>query len=69
MGRTSNTKERLLQAGRDLIWKRSHGAVTIDAICAKAREVLSQYYGYFEKALRDAQAEGSIKSSNLPATV
>lgn len=160
MGRTSNTKERLLQAGRDLIWKRSYGAVTIDAICAeagvrkgsfyyffdskadfvmasfvelwgiarsrldtmfspqippldriqnhfkfiynrqlelkekyghvvgcpfsclgselsqqdeaicaKAREVLSQYYGYIEKALSDAHAEGSIKTSNLPATL
>jgi TetR/AcrR family transcriptional repressor of nem operon len=160
MGRISTSKERLLQAGRDLIWKRSYGAVTIDAICAeagvrkgsfyyffdskadlvvasfmelwgiaksrldtmfspeippleriqnhfkfvyqrqlelkekyghavgcpfsclgselsqqdeticaKAREVLSQYYGYIERALRDAQAEGSIKSSNLPATV
>lgn len=160
MGRISTSKERLLQAGRDLIWKRSYGAVTIDAICAeagvrkgsfyyffdskadlviasfmelwgiakprldkmfspevpplerlqnhfkfvyqrqlelkekyghavgcpfsclgselsqqdeiicaKAREVLSQYYGYLEKALRDAQADGSIKSSNLPATL
>ena len=38
-----------------------------ETICAKAREVLSIYEGYIGGALRDAQAEGSVRIHNLPS--
>jgi TetR/AcrR family transcriptional repressor of nem operon len=160
MGRPSNAKVRLLEAGRDLVWNQSYGSVTIEmicaaagarkgtfyyffdskaelitasftdlwataktrldqrfspevpplerlqnhlqfvyqrqselrekyghvvgcpfsclgaelshqeeTICAKVREVLSLYEAYIDRALRDAQAEGSIRVHNLPSTV
>lgn len=36
MGRTSDARERLVQATIDLIWRTSYGAVSVDAICEKA---------------------------------
>ena len=48
MGRTSDAKERLLEAALDLIWERSFGAVTIDAICEKAGVKKGSFYYFFE---------------------
>ena len=48
MGRPSNSKKRLLDAGRDLVWKRSYGAVTIDAICAEAGVRKGSFYHFFD---------------------
>lgn len=44
MGRTSDAKERLLAAALDLIWERSYGSVTIDAICEKAGVKKGSFY-------------------------
>jgi hypothetical protein len=33
MGRTSDSRKRLIDAGHDLIWATSYGSVTIEAIC------------------------------------
>jgi TetR/AcrR family transcriptional regulator, transcriptional repressor for nem operon len=48
MGRTSNAKEQLLEAALDLIWERSYGVVTIDAICEKAGVKKGSFYYFFE---------------------
>jgi TetR/AcrR family transcriptional repressor of nem operon len=48
MGRTSNAKELLLAAALDLIWSRSYGVVTIDAICEKAGVKKGSFYYFFE---------------------
>lgn len=48
MGRTSNAKEKLLEAALDLIWERSYGVVTIDAICEKAGVKKGSFYYFYE---------------------
>ena len=48
MGRTSNAKELLLEAALDLIWERSYGVVTIDAICEQAGVKKGSFYYFFE---------------------
>ena len=47
MGRTSTAKERLLKAALDLMWERSYGVVTIDAICEKAGVKKGSFYYFF----------------------
>lgn len=48
MGRTSDAKERLLDAALELIWERSYGVVTIDAICDKAQVKKGSFYYFFD---------------------
>lgn len=48
MGRTSDAKERLLEAALDLIWKRSYGMLTIDAICEQAGVKKGSFYYFFD---------------------
>ncbi len=48
MGRTSDAKERLMQAASDLIWEESYGAVTIDDICKRAEVKKGSFYYFFE---------------------
>src|SRR3984885_481841 len=48
MGRTSDAKERLLDAALELIWERSYGVVTIDAICEKAQVKKGSFYYFFD---------------------
>lgn len=48
MGRTSDAKERLLEAALELIWKRGYGALTIDAICEQAGVKKGSFYYFFE---------------------
>jgi TetR/AcrR family transcriptional repressor of nem operon len=48
MGRTSDAKERLLEAALDLIWERSYGTVTIDNICEKAGVKKGSFYYFFD---------------------
>jgi TetR/AcrR family transcriptional repressor of nem operon len=47
MGRTSDAKERLLEAALHLIWERSYGVVTIDNICEKAKVKKGSFYYFF----------------------
>lgn len=73
MGRTSNAKQQLLDAALDLIWERSYGVVTIDAICEKAGVKKGSFYYFFESksalavAALDAswQNEGKAKWDRL----
>src|SRR5581483_3751654 len=48
MGRTSDAKERLMNAALDLIWAESYGAVTIDDICKRADVKKGSFYYFFK---------------------
>lgn len=48
MGRTSDAKERLMEAATDLMWEESFGAVTIDDICKRANVKKGSFYYFFE---------------------
>ena len=47
MGRTSNTKERLLQVAFDLIWQQSYGSVSVEDICDRAKVKKGSFYYFF----------------------
>ncbi len=47
MGRTSDAKERLLDAAFDLIWTNSYGAVGVDQICEQAGVNKGSFYHFF----------------------
>lgn len=61
MGRKSDAKERLLEAALDLIWKRSYGALTIDAICEKAGVKKGSFYYFFDS--KSALAAAALHES------
>src|SRR5688572_10680652 len=48
MGRTSNARQRLIEAIGSLIWVGSYGSTTIDDICAKAGVKKGSFYYFFE---------------------
>lgn len=48
MGRTSDAKERLLEAIYDLMWERSYSSLTIDQICKAADVKKGSFYYYFK---------------------
>ena len=48
MGRTSDAKERLMEAVLDLIWKGSYGQTSVDLICEKAGVKKGSFYHFFE---------------------
>ena len=48
MGRTSDARQRLIDAAHELIWEYSYGAVTIDAICERAAVKKGSFYYFFD---------------------
>jgi len=48
MGRTSNAKERLMEAVSQLIWGGSYGSTTIDDICERAGVKKGSFYYFFD---------------------
>ena len=48
MGRTSDSRKRLIEAGHDLIWSSSYGSVTIEAICERAHVQKGTFYHFFD---------------------
>ena len=48
MGRTSNARQRLIEAIGSLIWVGSYGSTTIDDICAKAGVKKGSFYYFFD---------------------
>lgn len=48
MGRTSDARQRLMEAAYHLICEYSYGAVTIDAICERAAVKKGSFYYFFE---------------------
>lgn len=47
MGRTSDARERLLEAAQRLVWEQSYGAVGVDAICQAAGVKKGSFYHFF----------------------
>jgi TetR/AcrR family transcriptional repressor of nem operon len=47
MGRTSDARERLIDATIDLVWPASYGVVGVDAICEKAGVKKGSFYHFF----------------------
>jgi TetR/AcrR family transcriptional repressor of nem operon len=48
MGRTSDSRLRLMDAAHELIWGYSYGAVTIEAICERAGVKKGSFYYFFD---------------------
>jgi TetR/AcrR family transcriptional repressor of nem operon len=48
MGRTSDARERLMEAALDLSWEQSYGTITIDDICQRAGVKKGSFYYFFE---------------------
>ena len=48
MGRTSDARQRLMDAAYALIWEHSYGAITIDAICERAAVKKGSFYYFFD---------------------
>ena len=48
MGRTSTSRQRLIDAGHELIWATSYGSVTIEAICDRAGVKKGTFYHFFD---------------------
>ncbi|HAM72566.1 MAG TPA: TetR/AcrR family transcriptional regulator [Verrucomicrobiales bacterium] len=48
MARTSDARERLLEAALELIWTSSYGAVSVDDICERAGVKKGSFYHFFE---------------------
>ena len=48
MGRSpTNTKEKLIETARELIWRESYNAVSVDEICKKADVKKGSFYHFF----------------------
>ena len=48
MGRTSDAKDRLMQAALSLLWEENYGGVTVDDICKRAEVKKGSFYHFFE---------------------
>jgi TetR/AcrR family transcriptional repressor of nem operon len=59
MGRTSDSRQRLMHAAHELIWGYSYGAVTIEAICAHAKVKKGSFYYFF-----DSKADLAVAAIN-----
>lgn len=47
MGRTSDAKDRLMQAALSLLWEENYGGVTVDDICKRAEVKKGSFYYFF----------------------
>lgn len=47
MGRTSDAKERLIEAGISLLWQHGYRSVSVDDLCAAAGVKKGSFYHYF----------------------
>ncbi len=47
MARTSDSRQRLVQATIELVWRHSYGAVSVDALCEKADVNKGSFYHFF----------------------
>lgn len=48
MGRTSDARQRLMDAALSLMWEESYGAITIDDICQRADVKKGSFYYFFD---------------------
>ena len=56
MGRKNDSRKRLLDAAHELIWAYSYGAVTVEAICERARVKKGSFYYFFDSKSDLAEA-------------
>jgi TetR/AcrR family transcriptional repressor of nem operon len=67
MKRNGNTKERILVAARDLIWKHGYSHVTIDAICEEIDIKKGSFYHFYDnKAALAVVAFGALWDDYKP---
>src|ERR1700744_2685636 len=59
MGRTSDSRQRLMDAAHSLIWGYSYGSVTIEAICERAKVKKGSFYYFF-----DSKADLAVAAIN-----
>ena len=71
MGRTSNARQRLIEAIGSLIWVGSYGSTSIDDVCAKAGVKKGSFYYFFESkadlAIAAIDAEWQLRRVELDA--
>jgi TetR/AcrR family transcriptional regulator, transcriptional repressor for nem operon len=71
MGRTSNARERLIEAIGSLIWVGSYGSTTIDDICVKAGVKKGSFYYFFDSkadlAIAAIEADWQLRRVELDA--
>src|SRR5713101_3906681 len=48
MGRTSDARERLIEAAAKRVWRDSYGAVSVDDICDEAQVKKGSFYHFFK---------------------
>ncbi|MAR56836.1 MAG: TetR family transcriptional regulator [Rickettsiales bacterium] len=56
MARTSDTKQKLIDAASDLIWRNSYNAVSVEEICTQAGVNKGSFYHYFPSKAHLAMA-------------
>lgn len=56
MGRTSDAKEKLMEAAWDLIWAGSYSGTSVDQICERADVRKGSFYHFFESKVALAKA-------------
>ena len=56
MGRTSDAKEKLMEAAWELIWAGSYGGTSVDHICERAGVRKGSFYHFFESKAELAMA-------------
>lgn len=68
MSRTSDAKERLLDAATELIWRKGYNAVTVDAICERAGVRKGSFYYFFDSkaALAVASLQNYWETQSRP---
>jgi len=69
MGRTSNARQRLLEAASNLLWEKSYHSVTVDEVCARASVRKGSLYHFFDSknALAVAALQHFWDTVALPA--
>ncbi len=71
MGRTSDARDRLIEAIGELIWAGSYGGTSVDDICAKAGVKKGSFYYFFESkadlATAAIEAEWAVHRAELDA--
>lgn len=69
MPRVSDTKLRLMEAARTLVWENSYGSTSVDAICLKAGVRKGSFYHFFDSkstlAAEAIEAEWQTKRAAL----
>lgn len=70
MPRTSDAKEKILNAAKDLFWQHNYGSISVDEICKNAKVNKGSFYYFYESkadlcvACLDSHWEDSVTRSD-----